>query len=327
MGLLNLFKKKNRIIETETVQSTVIYNSELKFVVLFSYGSKHAQDLAEFINAFGGFVRFAHTAVETELEESENDYSKKTIQITNNKYYVVIAGSPKNTYPYIYRHISLSNVFLEALTKEIYQHLDSSNFQYLIDDAVLDFNKFKYKNIKPKYDEMGGPLVFNFKRRAGTTDIENYVFWDNFKLIMSRLPNVFSAIDIAKMIAIYPRSFGCQHVDILVWDMNGGMPGEDGHPYDWEEELFKLLKEDLFNAIIPNSTPELLQIMNLPIYLREDLDEDDEVVGNVPVEQLDEIFQQQYDRFTQPTAEYTDKYEDIDEPTNEALDREEDDSE
>ena len=49
--------------------------------------------------------------------------------------------------------------------------------------------------------------------------------------------------------------------------------------------------------------------------MREELNEEDRINGDIPLDKMDELFQQEYDRFNQPTAEYIDGYEDIDEAT------------
>jgi hypothetical protein len=59
-----------------------------------------------------------------------------------------------------------------------------------------------------------------------------------------------------------------------------------------------------------NPTVDSLTILNAPLFMKEDMT--DLMEGNVPIEELDELFQQDYDRFVQPTADAI-EYENIDE--------------
>ena len=69
----------------------------------------------------------------------------------------------------------------------------------------------------------------------------------------------------------------------------------------------------LYSSIIKNPCIENLSAVTKPIYLRSDEDEEDELTADLPIEALDEIFQQEYDRFVNPTADAGVEYEDIDE--------------
>ena len=86
---------------------------------------------------------------------------------------------------------------------------------------------------------------------------------------------------------------------------------ENSNEYKFAVEFIKATKNSIFKHIFKEPSREALEILISPVFLRENLE--DEVNGSMAIEEMDEIFQQEYDRFTGVTADYAGEYEDIDE--------------
>ena len=319
MSFFNRLFKKTEEISTDKLR--IIYNSQANFIILISYGAKDFYSVVEFTSALSGLsnsinVVTSHTATEEAPIENEDNFSKKAITIINNRYYLLIGGSSAQ-YAMLFDVIPQSNAILRCITQEIYHNRDSSPFSSLIELGILDLGRFKYQNIVPNiYDKP--------KEYSDHIDKLFYGRYDDFKKIMSKLPSSFSAIDVARLIYIYAAlpntsELLTMRIPEFISDTLGEKNGSIDMHYnvsirDFFSNTYALLSQlCLFDSIIPNADLDILSIITVPIYMREELNDEDRINGDIAIDKMDELFQQDYDRFTQPTAEYTDGYEDIDE--------------
>lgn len=312
MGLLDKLKKKNTVDNyDDKLRSLVVYNTRYNLILLLSYGPDHFYDVLDFIGTINNMneapvykltVLLSNTAVETPIEENEESFDKKTVKLINNKYYALISGTPE-AYAKLYDYIDLSNEVLSEITKDIYNNCDSSKFKYLIDANVLTFGNFRYKNVMPKYDRRAH---YNNTLNLNTNE------YDDVAYILSKIPNTYSRLDLCKIIMVdyaqdpknnYPMSAATVVYKALLYK-----DGDNG----FFKVLFDLLCDNLFQNIVDNPSLDTLAVMHTPIYLRED-ETEEALTADLPVDKLDEMFQQEYERFNDPTYGSGVEYEEIDE--------------
>ncbi len=305
-------KKLTKTVENDTdlLMSTVVYNTKENLIILLSFGSKHFYSVLEFLAAIHNTPNsvnciLSHTAIEKELTEEENaDFDKKPVKMIDNKYYLLISGHAK-AYLNLFNYVDQSNTILEELVKDIYHYCDSAVFQPVIDAGILQEFKFTYKRIKPNYDN----------HKAFDNSINMKIGrYDNVDIIFSKLPNIYNRLDLCRIINIYyDNNKSITAAELIKQAMEYDHDSKTDNPYFYA--LFRLMcKNDyLYTSIIKNPCIENLSAVTKPIYLRSDEDEEDELTADLPIEALDEIFQQEYDRFVNPTADAGVEYEDIDE--------------
>lgn len=324
MSFLNKLFRKTEVISSDKLQSRVIYNSQFNFIILISYGAKDFYSVIEFTSALteiyqgnGGIsIVISHAAIEEEPVEDENNFSKRPVTIINNRYYMLIGGAPF-FYNKLFDVVPPSNAILRCIIQDIYHHRSSSDFKELINLGVLNSNNFKYQNVVPdNYDKLKKYTGDDSKVIAGG--------FDDFDKIMSRIPSSFSAIDVARLIYInaftphIPAPF-FMRLPEFISDTLGEKNGSVSRCYsgitlrDFFARTYQAIEQPLLSHIIPNPDLTMLSILTVPLYMREELNEEDRINGDIPLDKMDEIFQQDYDRFNQPTAEYIEGYEDIDE--------------
>ena len=301
---INHFIHKENIDDGK-LRSRVIYNTRYNLIILVSYSSKDFESVIEFLSAVNKtpvISILSHSAREKELSEEEmRDYDKKTVTIIDNRYYMLLSGTPE-AYGMIMNHIDLDNSVLKLLIEDFYHCCSSTYFKNHIDYGVLELNKFIYKNVVPtnynKLIDIGG---------NGTAQY----YHDDLLLILNSLPESFLAIDLAKCINIYEK-YGTEPIKRLYYDLNTLVyKASEGNETPYDKFIIKNMST-VFKLLVPEPCIETLSILNAPLYLRENLE--DLYSGNKSIEELDELFQQDYDRFTQITAgesEYTDIDEQI----------------
>lgn len=302
MGILD--KIKNTLIKqnnnsTESIDdgklySSIIYNTREHLIFLISYGPEEFYSMIDFTRAcYEAKLRIllSHDAIEESYsEEEKEDFDKKLVKIHHNRYYAVISGKATK-YNDLFKKLDLSNPILESIIPDIYNQCTSTDFREMIDFGILDENKFKFIKIAGFFDK---PKQVSYNTET--------ILFDNIDLILSRLPESFKAIDIASIIYVYlgKTSFSA---DVLaqyaLTDIN-------------YVNIYNTLEKPLYWHIIKCADIHSLEILYQPLFLRADLEEDEEIVADMKPEDLDIIFQQQYDRFTTPTIDYT-QYQDIDE--------------
>ena len=299
---MSIFKKRSANNELP-LRSKVIYNTEPKLIILLSYNSPmHLYDMIEFLSIAGRHHIYSYLSTDAnEVENNKDEFVNKAIKYENNIYYTLICGNPAN-FAKVYNDLSLSNSILREITEDIYHYCDSAKFANLIEARVLDGSKFRYYNIKPKYDNF---IPVEYERAREMVDVAH---------IINNIPDTFNVLDIAEMFTVYGSDdytvwWPITHIIEIIFDyqknnMNAG----------FFIGLFNRLKSiGVLDYIMPNATLESLAILTQPKYLREDLDEDDIEIGALTKGDVDEMFQKEYDRFIMPTAEYAGSYIDVDE--------------
>ena len=299
---INKFIYKENIDDGK-LRSKVIYSTRHNLIILISYGLKDFESVIEFLLAANKTTIISilsHSAKEKELSEEEiKDYDKKVVTIINNRYYMLLSGTPE-AYGEILYYINLDNSVLKLLLEDFYHHCSSTYFKTHIDYGVLELNKFIYKNVAPS----------NYNRlidigNDGTTQY----YHDDLSLILNSLPESFLAIDLAQCINIYEK-YGNEPIKKLYHGLNTLIYKVfEGHETAYDKFIIKKMNS-VFKLLVPEPSIETLSIINAPLYLRENLE--DMYSATKSIEELDELFQQDYDRFTQITAGES-EYEDIDE--------------
>ena len=318
MSLLHKIFKKYKNVNSAKLQSKVIYNSVNNFIILISYGDADFYSVIEFTSALTELndsinIVTSHTATKEESIENEDNFSKKAITIINNRYYLLIGGSSEQ-YAKLFDVVPQSNAVLKCITKDIYHNRDSSSFKSLIELGVLDLSRFKYQNVIPN--------IYDNNKKYYYNDLF-HGWYDDFKGIMSLLPVSFSAVDVSRLIYIYAdinkADLLAMRLPEFIDDVLGEKNGSVRMHYnvgirDFFYRTYEILHASyLFDNIIPNSDLDILSVIIAPIYMREELNEEDRINGDISLDKMDDLFKQDYDRFTQPTAEYIEGYEDIDE--------------
>ncbi len=315
----NLFKKEN--IDDGKLMTKIIYNTRTNLMVLVSYSHDYFYSMIEFIQAVNQIphmkIYLSHSAKEKEYTEDElKEFDKKKVDIIDNRYYALISGTPED-YCALYGKIyTLSNEILNMLTQDFYNNCSSTYFNEMINYGILDFGKFKYQNIVPhNYDKH-----ISFKLNDSPRGEMFYA--DNIELILSRLPETFSAIDICPCIYIYlsgqdknDLEFLCNIPKLISKASEVYNGAQQTRETQYYEAIAKTTKNIIFKHIVPEPSIEVLSIVNAPLFLRENIE--DEINGNMSIEDMDEIFQQEYDRFNNITADNNIEYEDIDEQIGE----------
>lgn len=302
MGIMNKIKNvfsknnnNNESLDDGKLYSTVVYNTREHIIFLISYGADDFTSISEFIiGCYESGIRviLGHDAIEEATTPEDNDdFDIKPVVITHNRYYALISGKPTK-FNNIFKVINLDNTILNAIIPDIYNYCTSPDFDDMIDYGILNEDDFKYKRIAAPYDER--ILINSFT-------VTGYI--DDIKLILSKCPVCFKAIDIAPIIYIYINS-NYTAVSLIAKVYSGDKTAMD---------IFKAVKNSLYSYILKDCSIENLEILIKPLFLRSEYDEfEDPIVADMRPDELDSLFQQQYDRFESPTADYA-EYESIDE--------------
>ena len=331
MGLFSkkiksIFKRQNR-----KVQSKVIYNTKFNVIILIQYYDANLYSAMQFLNnanKVGLTTLISHYAeVNKEDEEVNNSEGKIKINIPieyiNQKYYMLISGTPEQ-YAELYKYLDLSNTLLDSITLEIYNNISSTPFDEIITTGVLIEDEFKFSKRAAEYDKL-----VHAPNKLKDFDIH----YDDFNLIMSRIPNTFEAISVVGLIHIYETEpdliNGTYENPIeIVKKMFEATNHYDNHEgqetYFLNRELILALSQ-LYDAIAPElidtNNIDTLYTLIAPIYMIEEFEDDVLSTGEVSPEKLDDIFQQEYDRFTNPLADSDILYVNVDEKIDGTSDR------
>ena len=291
MGILNLFKRKNKTkkySDDDYIKSSFIYHDSLgnNIVILLSFTENYFSDAIELLSVTKLNTKFIQTSIDIESEELDEDGNNKTI--SKNINYLLIGGSSKE-FVNMFKHIeTISNNILGSIIDELYEYSHSDYFTDLIDDGIL--NKSLFKNKKSLSNDIVG----------------NYIY-DDISKWLKLLPKEFYAYDLIPFIRITNKftrdSFtGDEFISYLRF--------EESKDNVTNEEL-----EAIFGSVIKHPTRENLIKLNEPLYKRA-LDEDELLNGEIDSVELDELFTQQYDRFNAIVDDSV-NYVDIDEKLSE----------
>lgn len=292
MGFLNLFKRKNKTkkySDDDYVKSSFIYHDSLgnNIVILLSFTENYFSDAIELLSASKLNTKFIQTSIDIESEDVDNDDNSKII--SKNINYLLIGGSYKE-FVNMFKHIeTISNNILSSIIDELYEHSHSNYFIELIDDGILNKSLFKNKKI------------------LSNDIIGNYIY-DDISKWLKLLPKEFYAYDLIPFIRITNKftrnSFtGDEFISYLRF--------EESKNTVTNEEL-----EVIFGSVIKHPTRDNLIKLNIPLYKRALLDEDELLNGEIDSVELDELFTQQYDRFNAIVDDSV-NYVDIDEELSE----------
>ena len=297
-------KKKNNNTTTYEIKSKVLYNTSANFIILINYGSGWNNEVIDFINGIhnihNGFSIKCVLSDNAELINNDTEkFMKETIKFTNRTYYMILSGSTKS-YAKIYDYVDMSNRILEEITKDIYNYCDYIPFSKLIDLGILSQDKFRYRikhgEYHPQYDKF--------------TIYKDYIF-DDVSYILKWIPKSYNMIDLCKIFNIYIKNVAYSADTII------SKAQEDLKNGIYNSTYTTILDDNclpggFFTYLMNNPSIETLSLLVTPIYLRPDDDEENIFTGDLPIEQLDELFQQSYERFTNPIDQSI-YYQDIDE--------------
>lgn len=307
-------KSKDRRIYCST-----IYNATANTIMLLQFNESNLYNAMEFINStrriYGLEILISQYSL---IDIQESDVQKpKSIQpaeYKETKYYMVIGGSPYN-YKKIYEYVDLSNPFLEVIQKEILTHMSSTDFKNLIEAGILDEDWFTYKNREAKSEQLIDINTIYAHRNCK-------IMYDNIKTIMDKLPNVFTSLDVAKLIHIYDEYRTDIYNPIELADR---LESTIHHNDDYDAGEYMYYKtiitnlSSLYEAIAPGivdvNNLETLTYLTAPSYMRTEEMEDNDVFKTAELDpnKLDEAFHQEYDKFNSPLVDNNIIYKNIDE--------------
>jgi len=303
-----MFEKFKRLISKKIINdkaelnALVVYNTDSNFIVLIQYGQDHFYDAIEFVNCANNAslkIIASQSAQEEPQLLEDHSISIRPMRIYNRRSYLLVSGTTHN-WCGLYDYIDRTNPMMEKVTDLIYQNCTSTDFDILIKYGVLDEDKFRFRRIKSQaYDTLES--VFNPVRKAS-------IRFDNVSKIMSKLPDCFSSRDLLSIIHIYKEDSDQYST---AYDLLLDVARKDSESVI----LYKILSDPLYGHFMKNHDLQALTTLLYPIYLREDLTDDDFIIGDVSFEDLDELFKRQYDKYSMPTIDNTEYYDkDVDEP-------------
>lgn len=306
MNLKNFFKnvKKlgyDKIIESDEsyCYSKIIWNDRSNLIILLSFTKDYFDQIIELQDAINYSwqrlrSKIVYSAYE-HIEKEDEDSIAITTRIIHNKYYMLIGGEPLAWQELYMKIHNLGNDALSRITEEITNNCHKDDFKQLVEDGILydfkDSEKLKFDD--PAYTDDG-------------------YYYTNPETILNRLPEGFTGRDIIKFITI-----------IKGYKITNAY-GEIVNIRYMTDESFKSNKlYQLYASLINNPTPQKLALLLEPLYKQPD---DDSIPGDVSDESLDELFRENYERFSAVADENT-LYEDIDEilPDDEYEDNEDGD--
>lgn len=277
-------------LEPDVLMSTVIYNTDTRVIILINYGSYYFYDMIEFLSKARECsidVLIANKSIESKLDEKEeDDFDKKQITFEDNKYYAVISGSPV-AYKQLYSTIDLANPILMEITKDIYEYCDSTIFNTLTNAGVLQKSRFKNTVMVPKYDSKAEVSYINIS--SGNRES---IMYDDIAYISPKIPNIFSRVDVLSILYVYTKygSISLRKLPELY--------GND------EPLIYNALKDDVYGSISSNTDRDFMaEFLSRPIYERPETDDDYEEDEPLPLDEMDDIFKPDYERFTATTAD------------------------
>lgn len=290
------FTLKKIVKSSWGLRTLPIYKNKYSIFFLVQYDLDYIDDVTDFI------IGCSHKPIEIinvhKLEEVNNkkdEFAQSLPYQYNERYYMVISALNTDLH-YMYENVNISNSILQSITNDIYNNCSSSLFSDdLFNHNILDMNKFKYKNIEPPFDDLC---------ECDSIKSYNHICYDNIELILNKLPSGFASTDLFNMIHVYNYDSGSWRTSSLRLIL---------YYYENKYEnniLTSLIKNsNLLKYFSDSNDIESLKYLISPIYLRTDAPiGENKLNGDKSIEEMDEIFQQEYDRFTQPTADYMNNY-------------------
>ena len=275
----NLVKVKGELRTTE------IYKTNKSMYLLIQYNESYFDDVLEFITACGKCgILVVNQHVYEDIEDDDRDTLKANTpsRRINERYYTLINGT-YTAFAKLYENINVANSILQSITKDICNSCCSTYFNKLIEDGIL--KGFKHNDILPKYDD------------SVTCEMDGKtVIYDDVDKILKRLSSSFTALDIYDMITIEYKDTIFKLSHIISEYVNNNI----------YVELISILKQNtnLLSYYSEDPSKDTLKYLTYPMYNRDV----NSINGDKSIAEMDEIFQQDYDRFIQSTPEYMNKY-------------------
>ena len=274
----NLVKVKGEL------RTTVIYKTRRSMYLLIQYNESDFDDVLEFITSCGkSGILVVNQHVYEDIEDDDRATLKANTPLRriNERYYTLINGT-YNAYAKLYENINVANSILQSVTKDICNSCCSTYFNKLIEDGIL--KDFKHNGILPKYDDSVICKMDNMT-----------VTYDDVDKILNRLSSSYNALDIYDMITIeHDTILKLSHI-ISEYVTNNNY-----------QVLMTILRQNtnLLSYYSEDISKDGLKYLTYPMYNRDV----NTVNGDKSIAEMDEIFQQDYDRFIQPTPEYMNKF-------------------
>lgn len=257
----------------------LIEDESTNLIVLIKYTDKHSDDAIIFLEAFTGYYKFRHSSWEEKIGVDED--GKDIIEIHVDKY-LLISGWV-NDYVSLFDKIdNLDNTFIQAITKDIYQHFHGEYFKTHIKNNILS------------------PSGFKDEHSNGTPNNIYDISYTDYKALLSKLPAEFTLIDILEMCDFRYQSHKFNFHTLL--------EAKD------DKDILHLIGNNYYTfckIVFPNiDLDEVRQAIKQPRYLLSD----DLIQGTMEEYELSEIFKAEYDRYTMPIIDENDediKFEDL----------------
>lgn len=263
-------------------------------IILFTFSDNYLADCSEFLSATSFLVTNfkvdnSNTGKIKILKHKDKDGVTKSIGRDNvNINYLLVSG-PARKFINLFMNInSLSNPLLLELTNIIYDNIDHSLFKELIDDGILQLDKFK---------SFDSDLFIPRNSSVRNDDLDtNYciVDFDNVDNILLQLPSVFSSVDLVNMFSITFSDSNDSHVFIeyTLYDLIYNLYNGCADSTKWFVELANRSKIYYDNIIKGAYRIRDMEDAIKPVYNRVREDEDDFITGksdDIDEEYINEI--------------------------------------
>lgn len=253
----------------------VIYNEKNNFMILISFTEKYFTDAIQFLSAVS-YTDLSVKFVQSSYEEKNNDNI-----LIHNRYYILISG---NDYDYIgfYETIdSCSNSIALELEKDIinYRNMDTYSNTYFYESG----NIVKYDK---RIDICSDELIYTI---------------DDIKKIKSNLPECFTGQMLLDFIYLSVGNDYRSLFSLLC----------DAYNFDDNDckKIIEKIKKPVLSLICAYPTDAVLKNWCGPQYL---VNDDGLIAGDIDNESIDDIFKQDYQKFTAIASDDV-EYVDIDE--------------
>lgn len=263
-------------------------------IILFTFSDNYLADCSEFLSATSFLVTNfkvdnSNTGRLKILKHKDKDGVTKSIGRDNvNINYLLVSGSAREFINLFMNINSLSNPLLLELTNIIYNNIDHSLFKELIDDGILQLDKFK---------SFDSDLFIPRNSSVRNDDLDtNYyiVDFDNVDNILLQLPSVFSSVDLVNMFSITFSDRNDRHIFIeyTLYDLIYNLYNGCADSTKWFIELANRSKIYYDNIIKGAYRIRDMEDAIKPVYNRVREDEDNFITGksdDIDEEYINEI--------------------------------------
>lgn len=299
MKLLNYFKKKskskNKIIidqDEEYIKSTLVHVDYLTsesedpiMYILFTFSNSYCPAAIDIINnMILERSIYIQTSDDIETEELDEDGNQIINSIPKNYLLMPLHISHIES---LVNNIDIANPFLNEIINEVYDNIDSSYFANLINAGIMNASLFMNKDVNKDINMI--TIVSDlYSTESVYTDIPS---------ILKKLPSEFTGIDLFNILWFRHNLHQYKLCNFITIKLS-----------DYEIH-------NIFNGVIKNPTKENLYKLSAPLYERS-VDEDELIHGDLSSHDIDQIFKEQYNRFSAIANDNT-SYMDIDEVISE----------